>query len=57
MVVTVKLNDQEEALLQERIDYLQQQRRGSRVTKSEAIRHAITQTNYKKRTADKKESE
>ena len=49
MVVTVKLNEQEVALLKERIDYLQQQRRGFRVTKSEAIRHAITQSDYKKR--------
>ena len=47
--VTVCLNEEELALLNERIDYLEQQRGvGSRVTKSEAIRHAICQTSYKR---------
>lgn len=46
--VTVSLNDEEQALLQERIEYLKNQREGSRVTQAEAIRHAICQTSYKR---------
>lgn len=49
MVVTVSLNEEEVALLNERMDYLKEQRGvGSRVTKAEAIRHAICQTSYKR---------
>lgn len=49
MVVTVSLNEEEIALLEERIEYLKEQRGvGSRVTKAEAIRHAICQTSYKR---------
>ncbi|MBQ8636222.1 hypothetical protein IJ425_08740 [bacterium] len=50
MVVTVSLNEEEIALLEERIEYLKEQRGvGSRVTKAEAIRHAICQTSYRRK--------
>ena len=46
--VTVTLNKDEFALLEERIQYLKEKRGTTRVSKSEAIRHAISQTNYKR---------
>ncbi len=46
--VTVTLNREEMALLEERIEYLKEKRGTTRVSKSEAIRHAIFQTNYKR---------
>lgn len=46
--VTVTLNIEELELLEERIEYLKEKRGTTRVSKSEAIRHAICQTNYKK---------
>lgn len=46
--VTVTLNKEELALLEERIEYLKEKRGTTRVSKSEAIRHAISQTNYKR---------
>lgn len=49
MVVTVTLNKEEAQLLQELIEYLQKKESYARVTKSDAIRHAITQSDYKKR--------
>ena len=49
IVVTVSLNAEEVAMLNERIEYLREQRgMGCRVTKAEAIRHAICQTSYKR---------
>lgn len=46
--VTVTLNIEELELLEERIEYLKEKRGTTRVSKSEAIRHAICQTNYKR---------
>lgn len=46
--VTVTLNREEMTLLEERIEYLKEKRGTTRVSKSEAIRHAISQTNYKR---------
>lgn len=56
MVVTVSLNAEEQELLNERIEYLKEQRGvGCRVTKAEAIRHAICQTSYKRGKKNKDE--
>lgn len=46
--VTVTLNKEEQLLLEERIEYLKEKRGTSRVSKSDAIRHALSQTNYKR---------
>jgi hypothetical protein len=55
LVVTVSLNQEEVDLLNERIEYLREQRGlGCRVSKAEAIRHAICQTSYKRRDTTKK---
>lgn len=46
-VFTVSLNEEEQALLEKRIEYLKEQRGvGARVTYAEAIRHAICHTGY-----------
>lgn len=45
--VTVILNKDELKLLEDRIEYLKAKSGATRVSKSEAIRHAISQTNYK----------
>lgn len=58
MVVTVTLNEAEQELLNERIEYLIEQRGvGCRVTKAEAIRHAICQTSYKRGKKNSQERE
>ncbi len=54
MCVTVTLNDEELEMLQERIEYLKEKRATTRVSKAEAIRHAIAQTNYKRETKSRK---
>lgn len=46
--VTVTLNREEMALLEERIQYLKKLRNTTRVSKSDAIRHALSQKNYKR---------
>lgn len=46
--VSVEIDDEMQALLQERIDYLQSKRKGSKVTVSDAIRHALSYTGYKR---------
>ena len=55
--VTVVLNDEEMELLNERIEYLKEKRGTTRVSKSEAIRHAICQTNYKRDKKAKKDED
>lgn len=46
---SVELDDELEALLKERMAYLQEKRPDCKVTVSMALRHAIQQTSYKKR--------
>lgn len=55
--VTVTLNAEEYKLLQDRIEYLKEKRGTDRISKSEAIRHAISQTNYKRDRKGKKDEE
>lgn len=58
MVVTVTLNEDEQVLLNERIEYLKAQRGvGCRVTKAEAIRHAICHTGYRRDKKNKDENQ
>ena len=40
--VSVEIDDDMQALLQERIEYLQSKRQGTKVTVSDAIRHALS---------------
>lgn len=47
--ITVVIDDRMELLLKERMEYLQEKRPDTTVTLSDAVRHAITQTSYKKR--------
>ena len=46
--VSVEIDDDMQALLQERIEYLQSKRQGTKVTVSDAIRHALSYTGYKR---------
>lgn len=55
LCVTVTLNDEELAMLEERIEYLKEKRGTTRVSKSEAIRHAIMQKSYKRERKTKNE--
>ena len=55
LVVTVSLNDEEQAALYERMDYLSAKNRGRRISKAEAIRHAILATGYKRGNGAKKD--
>ena len=57
LCVTVTLNKEELQFLEERIEYLKEKRGTSRISKSEAIRHAICQTSYKRDRKVKKDDE
>ena len=46
--VSVEIDNEMQALLQERIEYLQSKRQGTKVTVSDAIRHALSYTGYKR---------
>ena len=46
--VSVEIDDDMQALLQERIEYLQRKRQVKKVTVSFAIRHALSYTGYKR---------
>ena len=46
--VSVEIDDDTQVLLLERIEYLQSKRAGSKVTVSDAIRHALSYTGYKR---------
>jgi len=56
VIVTVDLNEEELKALQERMDYLQEKRKSKRISKSDAIRHAIMQTGYKRKKKESTES-
>ena len=53
--VTTYLNAEEMKALEERMSYLQEKQGYGKVTKSDAIRHAIMQTSYKRDKKEKKE--
>ncbi len=46
--ITVELDETTLILLQERIEYLQSKRLGCKVTVSDAVRHALSNTSYKR---------
>lgn len=52
--ITVRVDDEIEQLLEERMEYLKKSWKVARVTKSDAIRHALTRTGYsrKKKNSD-----
>ena len=47
-VLTVEIDDEIEAALQERMEYLRQKQRYRKVTRSDAVRHALLSTGYKR---------
>lgn len=47
-ILTIEIDDEVEAALQERMDYLSQKQRYRRITKSDAVRHALLNTAYKR---------
>ena len=55
LCVTVYLDEEEQKALQERIDYLQERKGYGKVTKTDALRHAIMQTGYKRNRKSKDE--
>ena len=46
--ISVEIDEAMNELLQERVEYLQSKRAGSKVTVSDAIRHALSYTGYKR---------
>jgi hypothetical protein len=46
--ICVEIDEAMNELLQERVEYLQSKRAGSKVTVSDAIRHALSYTGYKR---------
>lgn len=53
--LTILLTDEEQQAIEERREYLRQKTGLTRISKGEAVRHAIMQTNYKR--SNKKKSE
>lgn len=47
-VISVEINEEMQALLDERIKYLQARRPGTKVTVSDAVRHALSYVGYKR---------
>ena len=46
--ISVEIDEEMDALIKERIEYLQSKRQGTKVTVSDAIRHALSYTGYKR---------
>ena len=46
--ICVEIDEVTEELLKERVEYLQSKRPGSKVTVSDAVRHALSYTGYKR---------
>lgn len=46
--ICVEIDEVTEVLLKERVEYLQSKRPGSKVTVSDAVRHALSYTGYKR---------
>lgn len=51
--LTVRLDDEMEKALEQRMDYLQQLWGVRRVTKSDAVRHALLKSNYSRKKSDR----
>lgn len=52
--VTVRIDEQMEKVIEDRMEYLQRLWGVSHVTKSDAIRHAIMKTNYTRKKSNRK---
>lgn len=48
ITVSVIVNEEEQQAIEERREYLRQKTGLTRISKADAIRHAIMQTNYKR---------
>ena len=46
--ICVEIDAEMEALINERISYLQEKRKGTKVTVSDAVRHALANQSYKR---------
>ena len=46
--ISVEIDEETEAMLQERVAYLQEKRKGTKVTVSDAVRHALCNQSYKR---------
>ena len=46
--ISVEIDEEMDALIKERMEYLQSKRQGTKVTVSDAIRHALSYTGYKR---------
>ena len=46
--ICVEIDAEMEALINERIAYLQEKRKGTKVTVSDAVRHALANQSYKR---------
>lgn len=53
--LSVEIDENMQALLKERMEYLQEKRPECKVTISDAIRHAICYTGYKKKKSSKED--
>lgn len=53
--LSVEIDEKMQGLLQERMEYLQEKRPDTKITVSDAIRHAISHTGYKKKKLSKDE--
>ena len=51
--LTVRLDDEMEKALKQRMDYLQQLWGVRHVTKSDAVRHALLKSNYSRKKSDR----
>lgn len=46
--ICVEIDDEMDALIKERMAYLQSKRQGTKVTVSDAVRHALSNQSYKR---------
>lgn len=53
--LSVEIDERMQGLLQDRMEYLQEKRPDTKITVSDAIRHAISYTGYKKKKLSKDE--
>ena len=46
--ISVEIDEEMDALIKERMEYLQSKRQGTKVTVSDAVRHALSNQSYKR---------
>lgn len=52
-IISVEIDDEMDQMIKDRIAYLQSKRHGSKVTVSDAVRHALSYTSYRRGTKGK----